>query len=208
MAACCIKECETAAVASDMCPKHYGRMKRYGSPLRFRRIWGATAEERFWSYVHKTPTCWLWTGGKSHGYGNFGIARPNGSRKQVQAHRFAYELLVGPIPEGQVLDHLAERCGNKACVKVISDERGPAHLEPVPHRINVQRAYADYVPAATCRHGHAYTAENTHFDPRGNRICRTCRRATEARFRQRLREAGRKQRRPTPGSARTGTFRG
>jgi hypothetical protein len=45
------------------------------------------------------------------------------------AHRFAYELLVGPIPEDLELDHL---CRVRHCVN-------PAHLEPVTHLENILR---------------------------------------------------------------------
>ena len=61
-----------------------------------------TAEERFWPKVNKTDTCWLWTGSLSNtGYGQFQI-----NRKLVLAHRFAYELVHGPIAPGLVIDHL------------------------------------------------------------------------------------------------------
>lgn len=80
---------------------------------------------RFWLRVHKTDDCWLWTSTLRRGYGRFWIA----PGRFVPAHRFAYELLVGPIPEGLELDHL---CRNPACVN-------PAHLDPVTHRENVRR---------------------------------------------------------------------
>jgi hypothetical protein len=47
----------------------------------------------------------------------------------VSPHRFAYELLVGPIPAGLVLDHL---CRNRLCVN-------PNHLEPVTNSENPRR---------------------------------------------------------------------
>ena len=88
-----------------------------------------TYEERFWSRVQKTDGCWLWTAGKNNnGYGWFKV---NG--KMVLAHRFSYELHIGPIPEGLVLDHVKARgCTNRTCVN-------PAHLEPVTELENIRR---------------------------------------------------------------------
>ena len=82
-------------------------------------------QQRFWAKVNKTPDCWLWTGGK-HGYG-YGRFYLHG--RYVRAHRYAYELLVGAIPSGLVIDHL---CRVRVCVN-------PAHLQPVTHQINCQR---------------------------------------------------------------------
>lgn len=83
---------------------------------------------RFWQKVERTDECWLWTGAvNDSGYG----AIWDGYRL-VYAHRLSYEMHGGAIPEGLDLDHL---CGNRVCVR-------PEHLEPVPHRLNVQRAWA------------------------------------------------------------------
>lgn len=70
--------------------------------------------------------CWLWTGHRgSGGYGRFRL-----NHRERPAHRAAYELLVGPVPDGLVLDHL---CRNRGCVN-------PAHLESVTPRENILRA--------------------------------------------------------------------
>jgi hypothetical protein len=46
--------------------------------------------------------CWLWTGTRRRdGYGLVSVGG-----KQQRAHRVSYELFVGPIPTGLVLDHL------------------------------------------------------------------------------------------------------
>ena len=67
--------------------------------------------ERFWKYVQTSDDCWIWIGHRNiHGYGKFKVRLENGSRKSVYAHRFAYELLIGSIPEGKVLDHI--ECNN------------------------------------------------------------------------------------------------
>src|ERR1051326_2493639 len=75
--------------------------------------------DRLWEKVDKTESCWLLRGTK--GYGNIHISTSPGREIKVPAHRFVYELLVGPVPDGLVLDHL---CRVKNCVN-------PAHLEPV-----------------------------------------------------------------------------
>lgn len=70
---------------------------------------GASIAERMALNTEKTPTCWLWTASlDSHGYGRIRI---NG--KTSGAHRVAYELANGRIPEGLVIDH---KCHNRACV--------------------------------------------------------------------------------------------
>lgn len=80
------------------------------------------AETRFWGYVQKSDGCWLWTGGKSAGYGRFKVA----SWKMQTAHRYSYEIHNGPTPDGLVIDHT---CRNRSCVN-------PAHLQAVTSREN------------------------------------------------------------------------
>jgi hypothetical protein len=137
-----------------------------------------TAEERFWPKVHKTETCWLWTAAHIPlGYGMFW----NGHRLMC-AHQFAYELLVGPVPDGSELDHL---CRTPACVR-------PDHLEPVTHRVNMQRGNTGQ-PSGTqqrakthCPQGHPYDATNTYITPSsGARNCRICRAAWDRAARKR-----------------------
>lgn len=58
----------------------------------------------------KTEGCWLWQGAfDSKGYGRLIIGR-----REVRAHRFAYELAHGPIPAGL---HVRWSCGNPRCVR-------------------------------------------------------------------------------------------
>src|SRR5690349_1913777 len=91
--------------------------------------------ERFWPKVDKNGPvpikrpdlgpCWLWTKGCTPaGYGAFSIGH-----KHMAAHRFAYEVLIGPIRNGLDLDHL---CRVRSCVN-------PSHLEPVTRSINLLR---------------------------------------------------------------------
>lgn len=105
--------------------------------------------------------CWLWTA--SLNFKGYGVACPGPAGRKAMAHRYAYETLVGPIPDGLQLDHL---CRVRNCVN-------PAHLEPVTASENQRRAKA---LITKCPHGHAYTPENTYITPNGRRNCLTCRR--------------------------------
>lgn len=131
-----------------------------------------TVSERFWAKVEKTSGCWIWTGTRVRGYGQFSRSR----RDRVYAHRFAYEEIVGPIPEGLTLDHL---CRNKACVN-------PDHLEVVSQRENSLRGEArNYVTIRTgvCPRGHAFAGANVYLQPNGKRACRACRLERGKRYR-------------------------
>jgi HNH endonuclease len=146
-------------------------------------------EEHFWSRVDKdgpmdtatgTP-CWLWTG-PTKWFGGYGRFRNDA----VYVHRFAYELLVGPIPDGLHLDHKCHRisecrggpsCHHRRCVN-------PAHLTPETKADNTRRGMAPvlFVERAAarmrnkthCPHGHPYTGENLVINSKGSRECRTC----------------------------------
>ena len=75
--------------------------------------------------VNEETGCWDWKGRVlRNGYGKIAIKNVSTS-----AHRVAYELYKGPIPEGMMIDHL---CRNRACCN-------PDHLEAVPHIENVRR---------------------------------------------------------------------
>jgi hypothetical protein len=82
---------------------------------------------RFWSKVDKSGEHWIWTGSlfAESGYGLFHI---NG--KPVGAHRVAWELTNGPIPEGDVIRHT---CDIKPCVR-------PFHLLNGTQKDNIHDA--------------------------------------------------------------------
>ncbi len=75
---------------------------------------------RFWAKVHKTPTCWNWTGARTgsgpvkHGQ----VMWREHYRTPQKAHRVAWELTFGPIPVGRQINH---HCDNPVCCR-------PEHL--------------------------------------------------------------------------------
>lgn len=130
--------------------------------------------DRFWSKVSKPDGdagCWEWAGAlNSRGYGQWGVLGVSKS-----THRLAYQAIVGPIPDGMVIDHL---CRVRRCCN-------PAHLEVVTNAENVRRGEA--ATKSHCIHGHLLDESNTIVRRRSNgstyRNCRTCQVESAARHR-------------------------
>lgn len=126
-ATCLVDACDRPTKAFGLCPTHYMRQRRHGDTTR-RTNQGVPVAERFWDKVDRRgdDECWPWLAAKSaRGYGRFKVGR-----QLLRAHRYAYEFLVGPIPDGLTIDHL---CNQPSCVN-------PAHMEPVTHIENRRRA--------------------------------------------------------------------
>lgn len=140
--------------------------------------------ERFWEKVDKAGpistyrpdlgSCWLWMAqiNKETGYGCFWVGRDAGKNLNVPAHRVAYGLAMGSIPEGLHIDHL---CRVRNCVR-------PTHLEPVTNAENTRRgdltSNGDVNRNKThCIRGHLFDEKNTKWvDGRygRQRQCRAC----------------------------------
>jgi hypothetical protein len=81
--------------------------------------------------LDKATGCWRvggWNTG--NGFANISICG-----RTVKVHRVIYAFLVGPIPDGHVLDHKKSVCPNRDCCN-------PDHLEPVTVQVNTERGTA------------------------------------------------------------------
>jgi hypothetical protein len=124
---------------------------------------------RFWSRVRKGDDCWEWLGRTStNGYGAVWA-----DKRDRRAHRVAWELVNGPIPDGLYVCH---HCDNKRCVR-------PDHLFIGTATDNMQDALRKgrnpFRNLTHCPRGHPYDEHNTYTKPlSGWRQCRICRRQT------------------------------
>jgi hypothetical protein len=125
---CTFGDCREPHYGNGLCSVHWQRKARNGDPgirIRIRN----SDEERFWSKTEKRgpDECWPWLGNLNRrGYGFFRLGPTH-----IQAHRYAYQLLVAAIPKGLTIDHL---CCNIICVN-------PAHMEVVTRAENSRRRW-------------------------------------------------------------------
>lgn len=120
---------------------------------------GRTLDGRFWAKVSvgRPDECWPWQAAKGAGYGRIFAGPELGGPVVWNAHRVAWVLTHGPIPEWAELDHVCHtldttcvqgaECPHRACVN-------PAHLEPVVHQENAARRE---IRRVRFRCGHPYS---------------------------------------------------
>ena len=151
---------------------------------------------RFWAKVQigTVPThrpdlgpCWVWMASRKRGgYGQFGAGRRG--EGMVYAHRFAYERLVGPIPDGLELDHICHNdsgcpggptCAHRRCVNL-------AHIKTVTHAENLRRGASAHRLLTHCPQGHTYSEANT-YRWNNQRFCRTCSKRYKTAYQDRVR---------------------
>lgn len=116
--------------------------------------------------------CWHWQGTiLKAGYGQL-----KHKQQHWLAHRFFYEELRAPIPDGMLLDHTCHNdsdclggntCLHRRCVN-------PFHLEPVTHQVNIARGRNANDKKTHCPQGHEYSEQNTYVTSQGHRLCKTC----------------------------------
>lgn len=116
---CSVAGCdnEIEILKHQLCEKHYTRLLRHGDPEFTHRIWTHSRnnpplvpiEERFFALTERRAGCLEWIGTRNaKGYGRFGL-----DSWMVYAHRAAWELQMGPIPDGLQVMHW---CDNPPCV--------------------------------------------------------------------------------------------
>lgn len=165
---CSIDGCDKIAHTRTWCRTHYSRWQRHGD-LDYRRPGPISLEARLARLTNQTDSCWLWLGRPNNrGYGMIMLGGRGPERKNVLAHRLSYEIRVGPIPDGLVIDHL---CRVRLCVN-------PAHLRAVTQRENLLAPGSETKSAINarkthCPQGHAYTPTNIYWHD-GSRSCRAC----------------------------------
>lgn len=175
-ASCSIDACPKPVHARGWCRTHYMRWKRTGTPeaANVQLPWPANLLER----SEPQPNgCVHFTGATSpSGYGNVFV---EGSSRR--AHRAAYELFVGPIPDGLTIDHLCHNdddtcpggplCLHRRCVN-------PTHLAPKSIADNTAaspKSVGSINAAKThCIHGHPFDEDNTARRSNGHRQCKAC----------------------------------
>ena len=151
MKVCTIDGCEKGGrIVRGWCRMHHERWRRHGDPL------GAAYRGPEATFLAKTepivgdPGCLIWTGVlDGGGYGQLSV---NG--RKMHAHRYAWQRVNGPIPDGTVTDHT---CWNRACCNV-------EHLRLATRQQNRQNLSGAHsgrkhdLPRGVYRNGRGYQA--------------------------------------------------
>lgn len=189
-ATCSIYECEAPVDCRGLCPRHYADLLRRTSERKRLRPHVRLAHAI--DNAVSPEDCWLWDGPVDA----WGYARV----RDTMAHRWVYEVIIGPIPPGYQLDHICHdpdvctegrTCTHRRCVN-------PFHLVAVVPRINALRSTAPTAINAmktACIAGHPLSGDNLYVQrSTGKRYCRTCQR------RRRDAYLARKRNEPEPAS--------
>ena len=130
-------------------------------------------EDRFWDKVNKNGpipkhrpelgSCWIWIGRReSQGYGTI-----NSGDKRLKAHRVAWFIKHGKMPEGELMHH----CDNPPCVRY-------GHLKDGTHTDNMRDSASKGRNGSSkkthCPKGHPYEGDNLIINYRGRRVCKSC----------------------------------
>lgn len=165
---CTIDGCTNRTRSGKVCSKHRERIRKYGDPHANHRL---KAVLRF---TVNDEGCHIWDGEhkKPDGYGVVKVAG-----RRIGAHRWAWEMVNGHIPDGLTIDHTCHNkaladgrcqpgaCRHRACVNV-------DHMELAGAAENSRRGKR---ASTHCRQGHEFDDVNTQINTKGHRVCRACR---------------------------------
>lgn len=162
--------------------RRWGEIERYPKRLR--------AFDKWFALIDRTdPTaCWPWPGPLySNGYGQT-------SGSGGTAHREVYKRMVGPIPDGLIIDHVCHNnsgcpggagCPHRSCVNWVN------HLEAVTPKANQLRSPNTFAALNAlkthCPQGHPYSGKNLIRTRSNCRLCRECQRAANRAYKAKRR---------------------
>jgi hypothetical protein len=119
MIICSVGGCSNKHKGHGYCNKHLLRLRNNGDPLVTKRVTNGSSDlERllFYGWTVQSNGCWTWNGQRIRS--DYGRIIALGGKAKF-AHRAAYEVWVGPIPDGKILRH---KCDNPPCIN-------PEHLD-------------------------------------------------------------------------------
>lgn len=146
-------------------------------------------ERLFTQVTVESPTgCWIWQGDTNpSGYGRIRV-----DNRGVLVHRLVFRLTTGWWPNGESL----HSCDVRRCVSPLHVREG-SHTENMRDMVSRGRLVSWQSAKTHCPAGHSYDGANLHVSARGDRECRTCRRAQDRsparRDQQRARRARKKE---------------
>lgn len=113
-ARCSYPGCDRQSYCRGWCGMHYARWRTHGDPSIVLEAARPSLAERLRSKLVERDGCIEFTGARNPD--GYGVLQSN--YRRVMAHRLAFELEVGAIPEGLLVCH---RCDNPPCCN-------PSHL--------------------------------------------------------------------------------
>ncbi len=110
----------------------------------------AIAIAKFWERIVRREGCWGWNGSRMTRAGELSYSLLIVGRRDLRmlAHRAAWEITVGPIPDGQVACH---RCDNPPC--------------PNPHHLFLGAQADNLADMRAKGRGHVNTFPSGHAHP-------------------------------------------